>query len=115
MSARWTERRRAELAVELEQLAAQKSAWWDALRQANDEGCDGKRMSRLLAESAIVDERAERLRRIYFPRAGKLCVVSDETIGQAATVFTMSPRGRSIRTVWTGLEGLVDERTAVPA
>lgn len=106
MSARWTERRRAELAVELEQLAAEKSAWWDALRQANAEGWDGRRMSRLLDESEEIDERAERLRRIYFPRAGKLCVLSDETIGQAASAFTMSPRGRSVRTVWTGLEGL---------
>lgn len=108
MSARRsTVERRAELVAELEQLAAAKSAWWDALRQANAEGVDGRRMSRLLAESAEVDERAEQLRRRYFPRAGKLCITADEAIGQAAEAFTMSPRGRSVRMVWTAAEGLV--------
>jgi hypothetical protein len=103
-----------ELAAEFEQIAAAKSEFWDALRQANkaNEGRavpDTAEIERLYVVMDELDKRVERLHESNFPDVGTLAVLADGAIGQAAHAFTCDPDGENYREVWTARDGLAVE------
>lgn len=55
---------------------------------------DGEQIDDLMQRMADHDAAVEELRRRYYPRAHRLVIVDGKAI-------TVSPTGRSLRTVWT--------------
>lgn len=80
-----------------EYLGDLKTRAWDALRASNE----GTAHRRAYVDAANALEAAERdFRAAFYPRAGSIWAVCDRTIGQELEVFTVSPKGRSVRLVY---------------
>ena len=76
-----------------EKIADARKQWHDDLKQANRDGPTGTFVDELFTRSDALDAEIEQLRRQYFPRAHRLVIT-------ASGACTVSPTGRSIRTVW---------------
>ena len=85
----------AEFDAEARSICSDLEAWWERLRAFNrSEGRTGAELDAIMASRDAIGDRAEELRRRYFPRAHRLVV-------QNGAAITSSPTARSIKRVWT--------------